>query len=81
MRLANAWCALGLAVIAGCGRAELYVPEDGAVTGDCTVTCLYHGWKFHLADGRWDENPRIRVATHEVRVVGDDIQVAVAPSD
>ena len=54
-------------------------PLNDGVVVDCTVTCLYHGWRFHLDDGRWDENPQVRVATHAVRVVGDEIQVAVEP--
>ena len=51
---------------------------DGAVC-DGSVTCRWHGWRFALADGSWVENPRIRVPTHPVRVVGDEIQVALSP--
>ncbi|GAC1468055.1 MAG: non-heme iron oxygenase ferredoxin subunit [Isosphaeraceae bacterium] len=49
---------------------------DGAVL-DSTVTCLWHGWRFNLADGRWMDNPGVRVGTYPVRVVGDAIQVAL----
>ncbi|MGE3822160.1 MAG: Rieske (2Fe-2S) protein [Isosphaeraceae bacterium] len=49
---------------------------DGIVF-DKSVTCTWHGWRFSLADGRWLENSRIRVGTYPVRVVGDEIQVAV----
>jgi nitrite reductase (NADH) small subunit/3-phenylpropionate/trans-cinnamate dioxygenase ferredoxin subunit len=49
---------------------------DGFVE-DKTVTCAWHGWRFSLEDGRWLDNPRIRVGAYPVRVVGDEIQVAV----
>lgn len=49
--------------------------HDGAVI-DRTVTCLWHGWRFDLADGRWLDDPAVRVGTFPVRVVGDEIQVA-----
>ena len=50
--------------------------NDGLVT-DGTVTCCWHGWRFALDDGRWLDSPRIKVGTYPVRVVGDEIQVAV----
>ncbi len=50
--------------------------HDGIVL-DCTLTCLYHGWRFRLHDGSWEENPRIKVGTYPVRVSGDEVQVAV----
>lgn len=53
--------------------------HDGAVLG-CTLTCLYHGWRFRLEDGRWEENPAVRLGTYPVRVVGDEVQVAVTPA-
>jgi nitrite reductase (NADH) small subunit/3-phenylpropionate/trans-cinnamate dioxygenase ferredoxin subunit len=49
---------------------------DGLVM-DGTVTCTWHGWRFALDDGRWLDSPRIRVGAYPVRVVGDEIQVAV----
>jgi nitrite reductase (NADH) small subunit len=49
---------------------------DGIVM-DRSVTCTWHGWRFNLTDGRWVDNPKIRVTTYPVRVVGDEIQVAV----
>lgn len=49
---------------------------DGIVC-DRTVTCTWHGWRFSLEDGRWIDNPRIRVGTYPVRVVGDEIQVSI----
>ena len=54
--------------------------HDGPVL-DCTVTCLFHGWRFRLDDGGWVENPSVRVATHRVRVVGGEIRVALGGGD
>jgi nitrite reductase (NADH) small subunit len=50
--------------------------NDGLVEGK-TVTCTWHGWRFSLEDGSWLDSPRIRVGTYPVRIVGDEIQVAV----
>jgi nitrite reductase (NADH) small subunit/3-phenylpropionate/trans-cinnamate dioxygenase ferredoxin subunit len=49
---------------------------DGIVF-DRTVMCTWHGWRFRLDDGRWVDNPRVRVGTYAVRVVGDEIQVSL----
>lgn len=52
----------------------------GWIEGDA-VTCPWHAWRFCLNDGRWLDNPKskIRTETFEVRVVGDEIQVATTP--
>jgi NAD(P)H-dependent nitrite reductase small subunit len=50
--------------------------SDGILFDKC-VTCTWHGWRFDLRDGRWLDNPRIRINTYPVRVVGDEIQVGV----
>ena len=47
----------------------------GSVEGG-VVTCPWHYWSFHLCDGVWTGNPRIRTRTYAVRVVGGDIQLA-----
>lgn len=52
-------------------------PLSEGIVGDRSVTCTWHDWRFDLTDGKWVDNPRIRVATYPVRVVGDEIQVAV----
>jgi nitrite reductase (NADH) small subunit/3-phenylpropionate/trans-cinnamate dioxygenase ferredoxin subunit len=59
-----------------------HCPHQGAplcdgVLIDRTVTCTWHGWRFSLEDGRWLDSPRIRIGTYPVRIVGDEIQVAV----
>lgn len=43
------------------------------------VTCPWHAWRFRVNDGTWCDNPRIRIDSFEVRVVGEEIQVRVPP--
>jgi nitrite reductase (NADH) small subunit len=57
-------------------------PHMGASLGagevcDGVVTCPWHAWRFRVADGAWADNPRVKIDRHEVRVVGDDIQIRV----
>ena len=40
------------------------------------VTCPWHAWSFDTKDGTWCDNRRLKTDVFEVRVVGDDIQVA-----
>ena len=58
----------------GASLAEGHV-ENGV------VTCPWHGWRFQVTDGTWCDNRRIKTDSYEVRVVGDEIQVRVAPSE
>ncbi len=56
-------------------------PHIGALLGagevcDGVVTCPWHAWRFRVADGAWADDPRVKIDRHEVRVVGEDIQVA-----
>lgn len=53
-------------------------PLSDGLVADRTVTCTWHGWRFSLEDGRWLDSPRTRIGTYPVRVVGDEIQVALA---
>ncbi|NBT13767.1 MAG: Rieske (2Fe-2S) protein [Planctomycetia bacterium] len=46
---------------------------------DGVVTCPWHAWRFRLADGAWCDNPKLKVAVFETRVVDDTIEVRVAP--
>ena len=41
------------------------------------VACPWHAWRFRVSDGTWCDNPRIKIDSFVVRVVGDDIQVRV----
>lgn len=47
---------------------------DGALQ-DGVVTCPWHAWRFDIRDGRWCDNPRIKIGTFEVRVVDGLVQV------
>jgi nitrite reductase/ring-hydroxylating ferredoxin subunit len=49
---------------------------DGICEGT-TVTCPWHGWQYNVASGECVNMPGERVATYEVRVEGDTVQVKV----
>ena len=53
---------------------------EGAVEGDI-VACPWHGWRFCIKDGTWQDNPRVKVDCFEVRVVGDEVQVREIPDE
>src|SRR6266436_6657371 len=42
---------------------------------DGVVTCPWHGWRFRIADGTWADNPRIKIGSYQIRVVGEEIQI------
>ncbi len=50
--------------------------SEGEIEGG-VVTCPWHAWRFRVADGTWADNPRIRIGSYPVRVVGEDIQVEI----
>src|SRR4051794_17444011 len=54
-------------------------PLSGGCVEDGIVTCPWHAWRFRLADGVWADNPRIKIGSYQVRVEGDEVQVAVEP--
>jgi nitrite reductase (NADH) small subunit/3-phenylpropionate/trans-cinnamate dioxygenase ferredoxin subunit len=41
------------------------------------VTCPWHAWRFCIHDGKWCDNPKIKIDAFEVRVEGDEVQVKV----
>src|SRR6185436_13269900 len=43
------------------------------------VTCPWHAWRFCIHDGKWCDNPKVKIDAFEVRVDGDEIQVRVPP--
>jgi len=53
----------------------------GIMDGD-TVTCRIHHWRFTIRDGKYldEDKPRCDVQTFAVRVVGEEVQVAVKVS-
>jgi nitrite reductase (NADH) small subunit len=59
-------------------------PHMGASLGagyvhDQTVVCPWHAWRFRLSDGTWCDNPRVKIGSYPVRIVGDEIQVGLEP--
>ncbi len=51
----------------------------GGPMEDGVVACPWHFWRFQIADGAWCDNPKIKVDSFEVQVIGDEIQVKVPP--
>lgn len=43
------------------------------------VTCPWHAWRFDVRTGEWCDNRKLKIGAHEVRVVGDEVQVRLAP--
>ena len=41
------------------------------------VTCPWHGWQFDVPSGACVQDPVVGVTRHEVRIVGDEIQIAL----
>lgn len=58
-------------------------PHMGASLGsgpfvDGVVTCPWHAWRFRACDGAWCDDPTVKVDVHEVRVVGEVVEVRLA---
>ena len=47
---------------------------------DGVVVCPWHAWGFKVCDGTWCDNPSIKTDAYSLRIVNDEIQVAVPPS-
>lgn len=63
-----------------------YCPHMGASLGvsgvfDDMVICDRHQWAFKLADGSCPDVPGLQAETYEVRVEGDEIQVALPEAE
>ncbi len=41
------------------------------------VSCPWHAWRFCIHDGKWADNPKIKIDSFATQVVGDEIQVRV----
>ena len=52
----------------------------GGYVDGCTIACPWHHWRFSIRDGGWLDNPKIKVDTFTVRVVGDEIRVRKRPN-
>ena len=48
---------------------------SGGFVEDGCVTCPWHYWRFHLADGAWADNPKVKIGAYPVHVEGDEIQL------
>ena len=48
---------------------------------DGIVTCPWHAWSFDARDGAWCDNRRLKIDTFQVRIQGDEIQLAAVESD
>ena len=46
---------------------------------DSVVECPWHGWKFSVVSGERMGNSNFQVACCEVRVEGDQVQIALPP--
>ncbi len=53
------------------------IPLYDGIVYDRTVTCTWHGWCFRLEDGRLLDGGHAVLGTYPVRVVGEQIEVAV----
>ena len=45
------------------------------------VTCPWHAWSFDARDGTWCDNRQLKIDTFEVRIQGDEIQLAAVESN
>jgi nitrite reductase/ring-hydroxylating ferredoxin subunit len=41
------------------------------------VTCPWHGWQYDVTNGVCKTNPKVTMATFEVKVEGDEVLIAV----
>ena len=44
------------------------------------VECPWHGWKFNVVTGERFGNPNFQVTCCEVRIQGDEVQIAIPPA-
>ncbi|HIE99285.1 MAG TPA: Rieske (2Fe-2S) protein [Planctomycetes bacterium] len=61
----------------GASLSESPIAEDGS------VMCSWHAWCFSIKDGTWLDNSKsgIKTPTYDVRLQGNEIQVAVPLPD
>lgn len=43
------------------------------------VSCPWHAWRFCVTDGRWCDNPKLKIDAFTLRIEGNEIQVQVPP--
>jgi nitrite reductase (NADH) small subunit/3-phenylpropionate/trans-cinnamate dioxygenase ferredoxin subunit len=49
---------------------------EGTLTGEL-ITCPWHGWRFNVRTGERPENPDFKLARCQVRIEGEEVQVAI----
>lgn len=49
----------------------------GGFVENGVVACPWHAWRFCIYDGKWCDNPRIKIDAFDVKVDGDQILVHV----
>lgn len=49
---------------------------EGTLAGEL-ITCPWHGWRFNVRTGERPENPDFKLARCQVRIEGEEIQVAI----
>jgi nitrite reductase/ring-hydroxylating ferredoxin subunit len=59
-------------------------PHAGGPLGEGTlrgtvVECPWHGWKFSVVTGQRENNPNFEVPCCQVRVEGEQVQIALPP--
>jgi nitrite reductase (NADH) small subunit len=58
-----------------CPHAGASLSQGTLVDG--TVTCAWHGWRFHLCDGSWADYRKLKIEVYAVQIVGNEIQIEV----
>ncbi len=48
---------------------------SGGFVEDGCVTCPWHYWRFRLADGAWDDNPKVKIGAYLVHEAGGEVQL------
>jgi nitrite reductase (NADH) small subunit len=51
------------------------VPGSYGLGGRTVLKCPWHGWEFDLETGRCPDDPSIRVAVYDARIVDGRVQV------
>lgn len=85
----NAYAVNGRMVAVFCEGGNYFAIDDfcphmgaslaGGYVEKGIVSCPWHAWRFCIHDGKWCDNPRIKIDAFETRVQGDEVQVRVLP--
>ncbi|MSR32926.1 MAG: nitrite reductase [Gemmataceae bacterium] len=52
--------------------------SGGHVENGC-VTCPWHAWRFHLADGAWADNPKLKIRCYGIVQKDGDLFLELSP--